>query len=376
MSTRVVFFDFFSFFFHDPATTEIYTLSLHDALPILFSFGAGSSSSAMAAYSLVSVNGLTTTEATKHKTTSKIISQLTTTGSVLEEASLESFESSGFTLDWTSTNAAERILNHIAIGGGSLKCSVTQQQQNGTNAAQSFAHGLGANPTAVMFFSGLSSTAPPETTTTIKNSIGCWAGGEQFSVGQYAIDGVGTTNCRRALSVNSVMQEISTTFRRTMAVSTVDSTNVNCTYPVTTTSADRRFTMVAISGCKSQVGTFDCNGSTDDLAISCSGITPKLFIPFLVPQGVDSSQTVLQDMGLTIGGYDGSNNVSCGFNDEHGVTTSNSNRHQSSSTIVEHLKTGTKAFEATVSFDGQTVVIDPTTNTTSDRGQGGYLIIG
>src|SRR5690242_21455080 len=25
---------FFSFFFHDPATTEIYTLSLHDALPI------------------------------------------------------------------------------------------------------------------------------------------------------------------------------------------------------------------------------------------------------------------------------------------------------------------------------------------------------
>src|SRR5206468_12231171 len=27
---------FFSFFFNDPATTEIYTLSLHDALPIYF----------------------------------------------------------------------------------------------------------------------------------------------------------------------------------------------------------------------------------------------------------------------------------------------------------------------------------------------------
>src|SRR5438034_4742204 len=26
---------YFPFFFHDPATTEIYTLSLHDALPIL-----------------------------------------------------------------------------------------------------------------------------------------------------------------------------------------------------------------------------------------------------------------------------------------------------------------------------------------------------
>src|SRR2546427_3804597 len=29
-------FSFFFFFFNDPATTEIYTLSLHDALPICF----------------------------------------------------------------------------------------------------------------------------------------------------------------------------------------------------------------------------------------------------------------------------------------------------------------------------------------------------
>src|SRR5256885_16781152 len=32
---------FFFFFFNDTATTEIYTLSLHDALPILFSTRSG-----------------------------------------------------------------------------------------------------------------------------------------------------------------------------------------------------------------------------------------------------------------------------------------------------------------------------------------------
>ena len=32
----VFFFCFFVFFFNDTATTEIYTLSLHDALPIFF----------------------------------------------------------------------------------------------------------------------------------------------------------------------------------------------------------------------------------------------------------------------------------------------------------------------------------------------------
>src|SRR5580693_9773535 len=35
------FFFFFFFFFNDTATTEIYTLSLHDALPILGDLGIG-----------------------------------------------------------------------------------------------------------------------------------------------------------------------------------------------------------------------------------------------------------------------------------------------------------------------------------------------
>ena len=37
------FFSSFSFFFNDTATTEIYTLSLHDALPILAFRGEGAS---------------------------------------------------------------------------------------------------------------------------------------------------------------------------------------------------------------------------------------------------------------------------------------------------------------------------------------------
>src|SRR5690349_22425792 len=35
--SSLLFFFFFFFFFNDTATTEIYTLSLHDALPILYS---------------------------------------------------------------------------------------------------------------------------------------------------------------------------------------------------------------------------------------------------------------------------------------------------------------------------------------------------
>ena len=42
----IIFFYIFIFFFHDTATTEIYTLSLHDALPIFFCFSCGSINSA------------------------------------------------------------------------------------------------------------------------------------------------------------------------------------------------------------------------------------------------------------------------------------------------------------------------------------------
>src|SRR5688572_31620602 len=42
--TLLFFLFFFFFFFNDPATTEIYTLSLHDALPILFPRGLSRSS--------------------------------------------------------------------------------------------------------------------------------------------------------------------------------------------------------------------------------------------------------------------------------------------------------------------------------------------
>ena len=39
LKLRLFWFFFFLFFFNDTATTEIYTLSLHDALPICGSLG-------------------------------------------------------------------------------------------------------------------------------------------------------------------------------------------------------------------------------------------------------------------------------------------------------------------------------------------------
>jgi hypothetical protein len=162
---------------------------------------------------------------------------------------------------------------------------------------------------------------------------------------------------------------------RAMSISSVDATNVNVTYPITAVAHQIRFILLAIRGAKCQVGTFDCNGSTSPLTIATAGITPKLFLPVFLSQGVDNLGAVLNDINLTIGASDGTNNVSCGITDANGVTTTNARRYQSSTSLVEFNTAGTKTFEGTAAFSGESVVVTPTTALTN-FGQAGYMVIG
>lgn len=342
----------------------------------LLGIGAGTVSTS-AAIAVSSRNGVTTTNTNRRHTASAIVSSLTSVGGANGIASLSSLDADGFTGNWTTVSGLANILNHIALGGADLEVSLVQCQMNGTNAAQSFAHGLSGAPTGVLFFTTWNATAPANTTTGINCGIGAWAGGNQFDAFTYSQNGVSTSNTGRRLSTSSVVSYFGSgkTLFRSMAVNSVDTTNVNVTYPVTVDNAQAYFWMLCIRGAKCQVGTFDCNGSTSPLTIATSGITPKLFLPVFVPQGVDSVGSVLNGLLLTIGACDGTNNVSCGITDENGLTTTDARRYQSSSSLAEYYA-GSKAFEGTAVFSGESVIITPTINTNVIWGQGGYLCIG
>lgn len=328
------------------------------------------------AISVSSLTGLTTSNTDRRHGNTNAVTQLID-GTVSEAAARSALGADGFTLNWTTAAAAANILNHICLGGDDLEVSLTQHQMNGTNAPQSFAHGLtGGEPTALLFFSAINNNTPANTQAGLLSSIGCWASSSQFSAANYADNAKTTTETRRSLVANSIWDFITTTSLRRMAVSSVDAANVNCTYPATTSNIASYFWLLAIRGAKCQAGAFDCNGSTDPLTIACSGITPKLFLPLFVPSGVDSIGTVQNGLLFGIGASDGTNNVSCGVTDANGVTTTNARRYQSSTSLVEYDTAGTKQFEATASFSGESVILDPTTNGGSTWGQGGYLIIG
>jgi hypothetical protein len=325
----------------------------------------------------VSRPSVATSQTYRRHTNATVFDQPTETGGTYERADLDSFNGDGFTLDWEAVIASESILNHIALGGADLEVSLTQHQMNATNAPQSFAHGLtGGAPTALLFFGISYHLAPPATTTISYMNIGGWSNGTQWAAAGYTGNGSTTSETNRALYNNGVLSWTVTNLRRLMAVGSVDATNVNVTYPNTVSTVPFYFFMVAIRGAKAQVGTFDCNGSTAALPIACSGITPKLFLPIFLPQGVDNLGTVRSGLAMTIGASDGTNHTSCGITDQNGVSTTNARRYQDSTGLSEYNFDGTLEFDATVSFGSEVVNINPTVNTGTTWGQGGYLILG
>jgi len=344
--------------------------------PLAMGIGATASTSSRFAVSVSARESVTTSDTDRRHTASKAFERIDQVAVDLS-ADLSSLDADGFTLDWSSVFASARILNHIAIGGD-IEVSITQHQMNGTNAAQSFAHGLtGGAPDALLFVSAVNPIVPASTVGVLYFTIGAWAGGTQFAAGVFSENAVTTTATRRALLNNASLAHISDGgIRRSLAVASVDGANVNAIYPATGATTQSHFWIIAIRNCKAQVGTFDCNGSRDPLTISCPGITPKLFLPVFVNNGVDNINSLIIASFLTIGASDGVNNVSCGITESNGLTTTNARRFQSSTSFSEYDSSGGRQFQATATFGGESVILDPTDNPAPSWGQGAFLILG
>jgi hypothetical protein len=342
-------------------------------------FGVGTSPTERATVSVRSSDNVATSDTDRRHDNSKVLHGFSVAGTTRIEADLDSIDSDGFTLDWTAVDRNALDYGYICLGGADLEVSLTQHQMNNDNTPQSFAHGLSGAPTGLLFFGLGLNAAPPSTAHHAAKTIGFWDGANQAGAAVLSLTNLGTTSTARFLSNNAIAPTnwgAGPAISRSMAVSDVDSTNVNVVYPVSAVTFQNYFWMLAIRGAKCQVGTFDCNGSTSPLTISTTGITPKLFLPVFVPGGVDNINTVQNSNALTIGASNGTNTICYGITDEDNVATTNTRETQSNTTIKEYDFGGTLAFDGAVSFSGQSVVITPSINIGTTFGQGAYLVIG
>lgn len=340
--------------------------------------GAATSTTNRAVASVDSQDAVTTTLTNRRHSNATLIEALSGSGTVFLNGNLTAIGADGFTLNWSAVNVSARLFNHICLGGADLEVSLTQHQMNTTNAPQSFAHGLSGAPTGLILFSTHDATVPPNTTATSAMTLGLWSSAAGYASSVWSSSGVTTTATRRMLTNQAVMQFNTTathTIIRSLAISSVDASNVNVTYPITASTSQAYFFMLAIRGAKCQTGTFKY-GTLSPLTINCAGITPRLFLPIFVTVGVDNINTVQNRSTLAIGASDGASTVSAGMLDVDGLTTTNTRRWHSSTSLAEYDSVGGLASEASVGFSGQSVVVTPSTLISSGYGQGAYLIVG
>ena len=354
-------------------------------------FGATDQSLNKGAISVSDKHNVVTTLSRRAHTNASIVTLDPANGTINGRSNVTALDSDGFTLNWTTVAATAFRQRYIALGG-SIKSSLTQIEINSNGANESFAHGLGEAPTAILFFhattlAGLEGSQP---LAGLSNCHGVWTASGQYAISSVALNNVSTSRTRSLVNTGSVFDRLYTwpfdsdVTKRSMSVTSVDSINVNVTYPITAENTRWFCWMLAIGGCKAICGSVKFNGNTNTVTIPCLGIVPKLYMPLFSEYANDFQDYFLGNIRQGIGAYDGL--VEYGANivsDHHWINTnvsstiSRKNEKSNSFRVDSHTSNNnTVIMECTARFLGESVQLHPTTLASNDVGQHVYLILG
>ena len=159
-----------------------------------FGFAANTSPVTQGYVSVAGGNGKTTTVEGRRHNSSAAIGLIQFDGTLLTEATV-SFTSAGFTLDWTTAPGGAFNLFYLALGGtGITSAKVVPWTANTTTGNQSIT-GVGFQPSCVLTIGTGDTAASPDTTTQNLINIGAMdASGNQWTIYNYAQNGVTTAN--------------------------------------------------------------------------------------------------------------------------------------------------------------------------------------
>lgn len=153
------------------------------------------SSSIARAYSASRINGgVEITSTRKRQLTSKCLSWVSATG-VLRECDFASFDSNGFTLDWTTTNGVGAYFYALCLKGGKYASFAFKQPTSGTPPVSQSVTGIGFRPIGALL-------STVQSVTIAGNSSGA----------SYSLGACESASSRRCLSIVANNNEDATTF--------------------------------------------------------------------------------------------------------------------------------------------------------------------
>jgi len=284
-------------------------------LAISWTTGAGEEFSS----TYYSTDNVSTTEVRRNYQNTKLVGDITGTGFAGALADLTSFDSDGFTLNWTTNTAGAIKIAYIAIGGSDIEAQATNQTMPTVTGTQTFAHGLsGGAPDIVFLFT--SSLAATGIAAQGNFSFGAaMSSSSRWTITVSAVDGaVLTTNmdavrrqttakCLQGIEIGAAGVDGALDFEADYVSD--DATNVTLDF-TNAPPDDYLFTMLAIRGGNWALGATNkkADGTgVQNIATGLAGITKLLMMTSF---GNVATSSAVQDDNFTIGATDGSSEAS------------------------------------------------------------------
>lgn len=325
------------------------TIRVHSEVMCGFTDGTNEKSLATA-----SEDNLGTSDAFRYANSDKTFTWINpTTGAILAECDLTSFDSDGFTLNWTTNDANAILIKYIAIGGTDITDVEVGSFFADTSAGvQNVSTGV-ANADFIMILNNALFSGAHEDTLFQDGYLGIGMATSASNQGHTHItsdDNVGTSQTTRYQRTNSIASVVSSASGTVAFEASFDGfTASGFDFDITNPGSSYLHYYITIKGGQWEVG----NGTT------ATSQTTKSYTTTFEPKGLmlhsfnTTAQTTVQGTSsMCIGASDGTTDVGISVRDTDAIGTTDSARISSSTKCIRTITTGSTVEEGDLTTGG------------------------
>ncbi len=267
---------------------------------------------------------------------------------IAAEADLNSFDSDGFTLDWTTNEGTATIIHYMALKGADITNSQIIEWSTGTSATTVTATGAGFTPTlAIHFWGGREATAASDTGANFDFGIGCMDGTNQWAVSNVMNEG-GSSRSKRYSTATAAIAGADWG-AGDIIVADFDSFNSDgFVVDVTTAPADAIQVMsLCLSGVTSFIGVEVKDTDTGADAVTGVGFEP---IGLLLAGANQTSDGAAADASFSMGVTDGTSEEAMAWSNDESATNDTTQALDSTTKVYVNDELGSGSSNATADF--------------------------
>jgi hypothetical protein len=267
------------------------------------------------------------------------------------EASLTSFDSDGFTLNYTTASATAYVVHYMALGGSDVTNAAVVNWTCPTSGGNKAVTGVGFQPDCVLHLFSNQSAAlanPPTYSGNFKVSVSAMdSGGRQWANTINSLNSQPTMDTQRGQLTNRCLLDIASSlaFNYEASYVSMDADGFTTNF-ATVTGTAHNVVSLCLKGGQYYVGSFNqpTSAAPQDSVISSPGFTATGYL--LSTFCRETSASGLANSRLGVGGSDGTAEESVVFGDDNGAANSSVDCQSNSTKVLQVLNNNTPAVDA------------------------------